>query len=48
MTKIYENKNQKCECWKCEKSETCPYKDKFQRHPRSVSGALGLCPKLPK
>jgi|GEM_PF-2120737 len=45
MTK-YENKDKKCECWKCELEITCPYKDKYQRLPRSRSGALGLCKKL--
>lgn len=46
--KIYENKEQKCECWKCEKKETCGYRDKYQRLPRTAPGALGLCPKLKK
>jgi len=43
---IYKNEDGKCECWKCEKQTTCPYKDKYQRHPTTVPGALGLCPKL--
>ncbi|MHC1749450.1 MAG: hypothetical protein AB9856_14355 [Cellulosilyticaceae bacterium] len=42
----YENKDKKCECWKCEKSGKCPHKDKYQRLPRTAAGALGLCPKL--
>jgi hypothetical protein len=46
--KIYKNEDQRCECWKCELASTCPYKDKYQRHPRTVRGALGLCKKLPK
>lgn len=44
---IYENKDGKCECGKCEKGN-CPYRDKYQRLPRTSSGALGLCPKLKK
>ena len=44
--KKYENKDKKCECWKCELEITCPYKDKYQRLPRTVPGALGLCKKL--
>lgn len=44
--KIYENKDGECECWKCERQKACPYKDKYQRLPRTVPGALGLCPKL--
>ena len=46
MTEQYENKDQKCECWKCELKDTCPYKDKYQRLPRTAPGALGLCKKL--
>jgi hypothetical protein len=46
--KIYENKDGECECWKCERQKSCPYKDKYQRLPRTVPGALGLCPKLLK
>ncbi len=42
----YENKDKKCECWKCELKSTCQYKDKYQRLPRSHSGALALCKKL--
>ncbi len=48
MTKKYDNKDQKCECWKCEIKDTCPYKDKYQRMPRTTPGALGLCKKLKK
>lgn len=44
--KVYENEDKKCECWKCELKDTCPYKDKYQRLPRTNRGALGLCPKL--
>ncbi|MBK5243712.1 MAG: hypothetical protein JJE18_01575 [Eubacteriaceae bacterium] len=40
----YENKDRKCECWKCELSGKCAYKDKFQRLPDE----LGKCAKLPK
>lgn len=42
----YKNEDRKCECWKCELSSTCPYKDKYQRLPRTAPGALGLCKKL--
>lgn len=42
----YENKDKKCECQKCELQETCPYRDKYQRLPRTAPGALGLCKKL--
>lgn len=44
--KKYENKDKKCECFQCEWKETCPYKDKYQRLPRTNPGALGLCKKL--
>jgi hypothetical protein len=40
----YENKDQKCECWKCELAEKCVYKDKYQRLPDE----LGKCAKLPR
>lgn len=43
---IYKNEDKRCECWKCEKSTTCNYKDRYQRLPRTSPGALGLCPKL--
>ena len=43
---IYENTEKLCECWKCELSSTCKCKDKYQRLPRTVPGALGLCKKL--
>ena len=33
--KKYENKDKKCECFQCEWKETCPYKDKYQRLPRT-------------
>lgn len=46
LEKVYENEDKKCECWKCERGETCNYKDKYQRLPRTAPGALGLCPKL--
>lgn len=41
---LYENKQKKCECWKCEINGTCQYKDKFQRLPKPTG--LGLCKKL--
>lgn len=43
---VYQNEDQKCECWKCELRNSCVYRDKYQRHPKSVPGALGLCKKL--
>jgi hypothetical protein len=46
VEKVYENEDKECECWKCEKEETCKYKDKYQRLSRTSPGALGLCPKL--
>lgn len=46
MLNEYKNEDKKCECWKCELKEKCPYKDKYQRLPRTSSGALGLCKKL--
>lgn len=42
----YKNEDSKCECYKCELKETCQYKDRYQRLPRSNRGALGLCKKL--
>lgn len=48
MDKIYKNEDKRCECWKCELKDTCNYKDKYQRLPRTSPGALGLCPKLKK
>lgn len=48
MSEIYSNKDRKCECWKCELKSNCQYADKFQRLPRTVHGALGLCKKLNK
>lgn len=42
--KIYENKDGKCECWKCELKDKCVYKDKHQRLPDT----LGKCAKLPQ
>lgn len=42
----YDNKDKKCECNKCELKDKCPYKDKYQRLPRTNPGALGLCKKL--
>lgn len=45
MKKVYENKDKKCECWKCEKKETCQYRDKFQRLSK-MDGGLELCKKL--
>ena len=47
MEEKYEKTIRKCECQKCEKATTCPYKDKYQRLPRDIApGALGLCLKL--
>ena len=43
---IYKNENKECDCSKCELQDTCNYKDKYQRLPRTVPGALGLCKKL--
>lgn len=44
---IYKNEDNKCECWKCELQDTCPYVDKYQRLPREeAEGALSLCKKL--
>ena len=43
---IYQNKDGKCECSKCELKDTCQYKDKYQRLPRTAPGALSLCKKL--
>lgn len=45
-TKIYQNADKKCECWKCELKGSCHVRDKNQRLPRTVRGALGLCEKL--
>ena len=42
---IYENKDRKCECHKCELSDKCVYKDKHQRIGRE-SGGLSKCAKL--
>lgn len=42
----YKNEDKKCECWKCELKDKCNFKDKYQRLPRTSSGALGLCKKL--
>lgn len=43
----YDNSDKKCECWKCELSKTCNYRDRYQRLPRNrYPGALGLCKKL--
>ena len=36
---------EKCNCYKCDLANKCPYKNKFQRLPRS-EGGLGLCKKL--
>lgn len=43
---IYLNEDSKCECFKCELKDTCNYKDKYQRLPRTYPGALSLCLKL--
>lgn len=43
---IYANEENLCECWKCELASKCNIKDKYQRLPRTVPGALGLCKKL--
>ena len=47
----YQNTDRLCEFWLCELSRknggTCPYTDKYQRHPEDLApGALGLCEKL--
>ena len=46
IMEVYKNEYGKCECWKCELQDTCPYKDKYQRLPRTSRGSLGLCKKL--
>ena len=46
MINEYKNEDKKCECWKCELKDKCNFKDKYQRLPRTSSGALGLCKKL--
>lgn len=43
---MYENKDRKCECHKCELNITCQYVDKYQRLGREHKGALALCKKL--
>jgi hypothetical protein len=45
MEEIYENKDRKCECWKCELADKCVYRDRFQALPRE-NGGLGKCAKL--
>ena len=44
---FYENKEKKCECNKCELSDTCQYEYKYLRLP-CEEGGLGLCKKLKK
>ena len=45
---IYQNKDKKCECHKCEMTaETCKHWEACRRMTEKVGG-LGLCPKLPK
>ena len=47
MEKVYLNIDRKCDCHLCELRKTCPFADKYQRHPADLAGgALGLCPKL--
>lgn len=41
----YENKDERCNCSRCELNDKCVYKDKFQRLPRKVGG-LSKCAKL--
>lgn len=41
----YENRDKKCECYKCELIEDCIHKEAYRRMPRDVGG-LGLCKKL--
>lgn len=48
MDQIYKNEDNLCDCRKCEKQDAYPYVGKYQRLPRTVSGALGLCPKINK
>lgn len=44
---VYQNADRECNCYICELSTSCPYKDKYQRLPRDKApGALGLCKKL--
>lgn len=45
-TEVYQNEDNLCECWLCELRGRCQYRDKYQRLPRTNSGALGLCRKL--
>lgn len=42
---VYKNKDEKCDCSKCEISHVCNYRHKFQRLPRT-QGGLGMCLKL--
>lgn len=42
---IYQNKDKKCDCSKCEISHICNYKNKFQRLSRE-KGGLEMCLKL--
>lgn len=44
---FYENKDRKCECWKCELADKCVYRDRFQAFPKEAGG-LGKCAKLPE
>jgi len=44
---MYENKDQKCECWKCELELKCVYREKNQRLSKA-DGGLGKCAKLPE
>lgn len=47
MTDIQMKISELCNCSKCDKKDTCNYKDKYQRLPREIyKGALGLCHKL--
>jgi predicted metal-binding protein len=41
----YENRDGKCECYKCELKEECIHREAYRRMPRDVGG-LALCKKL--
>lgn len=43
---MYENKDRKCDCYRCELNANCPYVNKYQRLGKEHKGALGLCKKL--
>lgn len=45
MKENYQNKDNKCECRKCEKREKCIHANAIRRLSKNIGG-LGLCPKL--